>query len=106
MTSFEVDTRKLLHNAAQHSDYVQQLRKWLDTFDNPAHYEALEKSAGVVAYPLVTALRMQAGIIRKIVDELADAHAKSAEDYTSSAKTITGTDESGESAVQSAIPQR
>lgn len=106
MTRFEADHRKLLYNAAQNQDYAHQLRAWVEKFDNPAHYAALERSAGVVAYPFVTALRMQASMIRKIVDELAGAHDQSAQNYTDSANDIARTDESGESAVRSAIPQR
>jgi hypothetical protein len=101
MSTFRADTQQLVTNIAANSDQAAALRRWIEQFDDPAHYARLESSLGPIAYPVITALRRHGAGLRAHTETLIASYEHAAEACRHSAAAITGTDTTSAADVQS-----
>jgi hypothetical protein len=101
MNTFRADTEQLALNAVANTDHAAALRRWIEQFDDPAHYAQLESSLGLIAYPAITALRRHGAQLRRHTETLIASYEHTAEDSRHSAAAITGTDTTSAAGVQS-----
>lgn len=91
--TFHADVAQLVANADTYSDHADQLRRWIDTYDDPAHYARLEESLGVIAHPVITALRQHGAQLRGRTEALIASYEQTGEASRRAAAVIAGTDD-------------
>lgn len=99
--TFHADVAQLVTNADTYRDHADQLRRWIDTYDDPAHYARLEESLGVIAHPVITALRQHGAQLRGHAETLIASYEQTGEASRRAAAMITAADDTQAAGVSS-----
>lgn len=99
MGTFEVDENILRRNTDQATQYSDQLKAWIDEYDDPAYYEAFTRATGFIGAPCVEALREHGRQLRENTMALAARYDAIAAASTASLADLTGADEAGAASI-------
>ena len=104
MNTFEVDEKLLARNAATASRYSEQLRAWIDTYDNPAFYEDFARATGFIGAPCGAALREHGQRLRETTEAVAARYDAVAAASAASLAEITAADDAGAADITTTNP--
>jgi hypothetical protein len=99
MGTFKADENILRRNTDQAAQYSDQLKAWIDEYDNPAYYEDFTRATGFIGAPCAAALREHGRQLRENTTALAARYAAVAEASTASLADLTGADEAGAASI-------
>ncbi|OWL99223.1 hypothetical protein B7435_22970 [Mycolicibacterium peregrinum] len=103
MSDFRVDPAQLAVNSTANAEHAARLKEWIDQYDNPQRYELLLKRFGLVAYPVVEALRRHGAQVRQRTEELIASYELASRASTASAERSTRTDDEESRAIRSTV---
>ncbi|OHV00147.1 hypothetical protein [Mycobacterium talmoniae] len=95
MKQFEPNPEQLRANVDHNHNYADELRAWIDKYDDPAYYDAYATATGFIGAPMTAALREHGRRLREQTQALAARYQDTAEASQQAAAIVTGTDADG-----------